>query len=94
MTLDGDRKDLRRFTSQIYEKLSVNRDRYNTPQARMSYVTSRLTGVPYQQILPYIHKGQCELSDYEEIIVILERSFVLGNLSGSHDHHLIGPCLD
>lgn len=40
----GDSKDLSRFISQVYQKLTVNRDRFCTPQERMTYVTSRLSG--------------------------------------------------
>ena len=72
---DGDRKDLRRFSSQIYEKMTVNRDRFPTTQSRMTYVTSRLSGQPYAQILPYIIKGTCRLSDYEAILELLDRAF-------------------
>jgi hypothetical protein len=53
----GDRKDLRRFVSQIHEKLNTNRDRFPTPRSRMAYVTNRLSSDPYAQILPYIKKG-------------------------------------
>ena len=72
---NGDRKDLRRFVSQIHEKLTVNRDRFPSSQSRCSYVTSRLSGQPYAQILPYIHRGVCQLNDYEDILDILDRAF-------------------
>lgn len=72
---EGDRKDLRRFVSQIHEKMNVNRDRFPTPPSRMTYVTNRLKGDPYNQILPYIHEGVCQLSDYKDILKILERAF-------------------
>ncbi|ODM21688.1 hypothetical protein SI65_02532 [Aspergillus cristatus] len=72
---EGDRKDLRRFISQIHEKMNVNHDRYPTPQSRMTYVTNRLRGAPYAQVLPYIKKGICQLKDYEEILKILDRAF-------------------
>jgi hypothetical protein len=71
----GDRKDLRRFVSQIHEKLNANRDRFPTPQSRMAYVTNRLSGDPYAQILPYIKKGVCQLPDYEDILTLLDRAF-------------------
>jgi hypothetical protein len=71
----GDRKDLQRFVSQIHEKLIVNQDRFPTAASRCSYVTSRLSGPPYAQILPYIHKGVCQLPDYEDILNILEQAF-------------------
>jgi hypothetical protein len=71
----GERSDLRRFVSQIREKMLVNRDRFPTPLARMSYVTSRLSGTPYAQILPYIKDGACCLPDYGDILDILERAY-------------------
>ena len=76
----GQRSDLRRFVSQIHEKMTINRDRYPNPSARMSYVTSRLSGLPYDQILPYIHEGICSLEDYPAILQILERSYGDPNL--------------
>lgn len=72
---NGERKDLRRFVSQIKEKLTVNLDRFPTPQSRCAYVTSRLAGQPYSQILPYIQDGVCQLPDYHNILDILERAF-------------------
>lgn len=72
---EGDRKDLRRFVSQIKEKMTVNYDRFPTSQSRMAYVTNRLKGAPYAQVLPYIHNGVCQLSDYGEVLEILERAF-------------------
>jgi uncharacterized protein DUF4939/zinc knuckle protein len=72
---EGDRKDLRRFVSQIHEKMNVNRDRFPTSQSRMTYVTNRLKGAPYAQILPYIHRGVCQLEDYDKILDILDRAF-------------------
>ena len=72
---NGERSDLRRFVSQIHEKLIVNRDRFPTPQARMAYVTNRLSGTPYAQVLPYIRHGVCQLSDYSAILHILERAY-------------------
>lgn len=71
----GERKDLRRFTSQIQEKLTVNIDRFPSPKSRCAYVTSRLSGAAYAQILPYIRGGVCQLADYQEILDILDRAF-------------------
>ncbi len=71
----GDRKDFRRFASQIHEKLFINRDRFPTPTARMSYVTSRLSGLPYAQILPYIRDGVCQLPDYQQVLQILDNAY-------------------
>jgi hypothetical protein len=71
----GDRKDLRRFISQVHEKLIINCDRFPTPHARMAYVTNRLSGTPYSQVLPYIKNGLCQLKDYPDILEILERAY-------------------
>ncbi|KAG0161705.1 hypothetical protein PDIDSM_4973 [Penicillium digitatum] len=62
-------------SSQIKEKLNINRDRFPTPQSRMTYVTNRLKGIPYAQILPYIRDGICQLNDFTDILDILERAF-------------------
>jgi hypothetical protein len=72
---NGQRSDLRRFISQIHEKMIVNQDRFPTPLSRMTYVNSRLSGTPYSQILPYIQNGVCQLDDYPEILKILERAY-------------------
>jgi hypothetical protein len=72
---NGQRSDLRRFISQIHEKMIVNQDRFPTPLSRMTYVNSRLSGTPYSQILPYIQGGVCQLDDYSEILKILERAY-------------------
>jgi hypothetical protein len=72
---EGDRSDLRRFISQIHEKMTTNYDRFPTPQSRMSYVTNRLKGKPYAQVLPYIKKGVCDLPDYSDILDLLDRAF-------------------
>ena len=72
---EGDRSDLRRFASQIHAKMIDNFDRFPTPQTRMTYVTGRLKGKPYSQVLPYIEKGLCKLPDYTDILDLLERAF-------------------
>ena len=72
---NGDRNDLRRFTAQIYTKLTVNVDRFPTAESRMAYVNGRLEGTPYKQILPYIVQGRCTLSDYPAILDILDRAY-------------------
>jgi hypothetical protein len=49
---EGSRKDLRRFTHQIRDKIITNRDRFLTPQTRITYVTSRLGALPHAHIIP------------------------------------------
>ncbi|KAG8672828.1 hypothetical protein FPOAC1_006120 [Fusarium poae] len=72
---EGERSDLRRFVSQIHSKLKANHDRFPTRLARMSYVTGRLKGRAYAQVLPHIKAGECQLPDYQDIIDLLERAF-------------------
>lgn len=72
---EGDRTDLRRFSAQVRQKMITNRDRFYDAQARISYVTSRLVGAPYSQILPYIVRGRCTLDDYEDVLSILESAY-------------------
>ena len=71
----GDRQDFERFKSQIHNKMVANLDRYTTPQQRMVYVCSRLTGAAYSQILPYLKEGVATLGDYKDILNILETAF-------------------
>lgn len=77
---NGDRKDLRRFISQIHGKLKTNRDRFPTAQSRTTYVTNRLSGPAYAQILPHVKEGVCQLKDYEQILEALNRAFGDPNL--------------
>lgn len=71
----GDSKDLNRFINQVYQKLTVNRDRFRTPVARMAYVTSRLSGTAYAQVAPRIRFGQCQFEDFEGILRLMEEAF-------------------
>jgi hypothetical protein len=41
---DGTRNDLRRFTQQIYAKMTANADRFPDATTRLTYVAGRLTG--------------------------------------------------
>ena len=72
---EGDRKDFRRFQSKIHQKMKTNADRFPTPAERMSYVTNRLEGPAYAQILPYILDGECQLPDYPDVLRVLERAY-------------------
>lgn len=72
---DGDRKDFRRFQAKIYQKMKTNADRFPTARERMSYVTNRLEGQAYAQILPFIMEGECQLPDYPDVLRILERAY-------------------
>ncbi|KKK13891.1 hypothetical protein AOCH_007766 [Aspergillus ochraceoroseus] len=72
---NGQQSDLRCFTSQICQKITMNLDYFLTLNSRMAYMTSHLEGTPYAQILPYIQDRICELSDYIKILEILEKAF-------------------
>jgi len=41
----------------------------------MAYVTNRLKGKPYTQVLPYIKKGVYDLPNYTDILDLLDRAF-------------------
>jgi hypothetical protein len=57
------------------QKLTVDRDCFRTPQERMTYVTSRLSGTAYAQIAPHIILGNHDSTDFEEILRLLETAF-------------------
>lgn len=71
----GDRKDLRRFSNQITMKLSVNLDRYPTPAARLTYVSSRLRSSAYDLVTPHITDGIFDLADYGDILTLLKNAY-------------------
>lgn len=72
---EGTKTDLRRFTAQVRAKMNANRDRFYTAQSRVAYVASRLGAIPYAQVLPYMKGEQYLLSDYEDVLKLLERAF-------------------
>jgi hypothetical protein len=41
----------------------------------MSYVTNQLEGQAYAQILPFILEGECQLSNYPNVLHVLERAY-------------------
>ena len=59
----------------IRSKLTVNHDRFPNAQSRLAYLTSRLEGPAYSQILPYIKDGKIKLTDYPDALAILNRAF-------------------
>jgi len=72
---NGDRKDLRRFTQQIYSKLTTNADRFVRANDRLAYVASRLTGTAYSLILPKVKYGMYQFIDYPQMLEYLENAF-------------------
>jgi len=72
---DGSRNDLRRFTQQIYGKLTANADRFLNATARMTYVAGRLTGRAYELMLPKTAYGIPQFIDYEDMLLYLEKAF-------------------
>ncbi|KAM0709938.1 hypothetical protein Q7P35_003981 [Cladosporium inversicolor] len=64
----------------VSQKLRINYDCYPTPESYLAYVSSQLAGPAYSQILLHINcDGTCCLSDYSDILGILERAY--GNLN-------------
>ena len=72
---DGDRNKLLNFIDDIRLKFAINGDRYPTARERKAYVVSRLTGLAYQQVRPYIRLGVPQVADFEQILEILEKAF-------------------
>jgi len=72
---DGNRKDLRRFTQQIYSKLTTNLDRFTSANSRLAYVASRLSGPAYELILPKVKYGVYQFVDYPQMLTYLETAF-------------------
>jgi hypothetical protein len=72
---DGSRNDFRRFTQQIYGKMTANADRFPTAIARLTYVAGRLTGKAYELILPKTSFGVPEFLNYPEMLAYLENAF-------------------
>ncbi|KAM0724085.1 hypothetical protein Q7P37_000265 [Cladosporium fusiforme] len=72
---NGSRADLRRFVEQVFSKMKSNADHFTDAQSRMRYVASRLEGRAFELILPYASRGDYSLTDYEEILDMLNRAF-------------------
>lgn len=72
---DGSRHDLRRFTQQIYAKMTANADRFPTATARLTYVAGRLTEKAYELILPKTLYGVPQFVDYPDLLKYLEEAF-------------------
>ncbi len=71
---DGTPADLRRFTTQIRRKMTVNQDRYPTPAARIAYIADRLKDAAYALALPHLEDPR-RLSDYEAVLTLLEKAY-------------------
>jgi hypothetical protein len=72
---EGDRKDLRRFSQQVYAKMTTNADRFPQPRDRLTYVAGRLRGRAYELILPKTRFGVPQFTDYPELLSYLESAF-------------------
>ena len=71
----GDKNDLRRFVTQIEQKMNVNADRFSTPTTRLAYVQNRLTGIAYDQVSPYMRSTTMQPTNYPKILAILKRAY-------------------
>jgi hypothetical protein len=72
---NGTRSDLRRFTQQIYAKMTANADRFPTAQSRLAYVSGRLADRAYELVLPKTQYGISQFIDYPEMLQYLENAF-------------------
>lgn len=72
---NGDRKDLRRFTQQIYSKVTTNADRLVKANDRLAYIVSRLTGTVYSLILRKVKYGIYQFVDYPQMLEYLDNAF-------------------
>jgi len=59
----------------IYGKLKSQTDYFPDPQTRIRYVVSRLTRKAFDLIVLYSNNSDFSLSDYPDIIDMLERAF-------------------
>jgi hypothetical protein len=71
----GSRSGLPAFVATIRLKMQINVDRFPTPQARLTYLFSRLDGSAKQQILPMVTRDGIDMDDYEDMIDRLETAF-------------------
>jgi hypothetical protein len=72
---NGSRNNFRRFTQQIYGKITANANRFPTAIARLTYVAERLTGKIYELILPKTRFEVPEFLDYSKMLAYLENAF-------------------
>lgn len=73
--LNRTRADLRCFVEQVFSKMRSNADHFLDSQSRMRYVASRLEGRAFFLALPYASRGDYNLTDYEDILEMLNRAF-------------------
>jgi hypothetical protein len=72
---DGSRNNFRRFTQQIYGKITANANQFPTATARLTYVAKHLTGKTYELILPKTRFEFPEFLDYSKMLAYLENAF-------------------
>lgn len=71
----GETNDLERFTSQLYNKLRMNADRYPTEEAKVGYAFSRLKGPPAKAMEGFWSKGSTTIHTLDEFVGSLERLY-------------------
>jgi hypothetical protein len=72
---EGDAKDLDRFTSQLYNKLKMNADRYPTEEERVGYAFSRLDGTAATAMEGFWSQGSCSIHSIVDFTAHLERLY-------------------
>jgi len=71
----GENGDLDRFTSQLYNKLRMNADRYPTEETKVGYAFSRLKGPPAKAMEGFWSKGSTTIYTLDEFVGNLERLY-------------------
>jgi len=72
---NGERADLRRFTTQMVAKMTSNADRFPKPYNRVAYTINRLSGKAFKQVMPYIDSTYSQFPDYTDVLELLDKAF-------------------
>lgn len=72
---NGEKSDLRRFTTQMVAKMRANGDRFPEPYNRVAYTINRLSGKASDQVMPYIDDKYSRFPDYTTVLELLEKAF-------------------
>ncbi len=72
---DGNPKDLDRFTSQLYNKLRMNADRYPLEDQRVGYAFGRLEGNAAIAMEGFWTQGSCSILTVTDFVAHLERLY-------------------
>lgn len=72
---NGNRADLDRFISQLFNKLDINGDRYPTDKEKVGYAFGRLSGLAATTMEGYWTQGACSIHNLRDFVDHLERLY-------------------